>query len=860
MMIDCFIPFADKESTSQTIQLFQSCPLIQNIHILYTGETPNISLPNHCFLLKVDRLTSSNTMLSISDSVQSSHMLLYFKSTPPELSYKALHRMAQHLEDPTAGMAYSNYYEIKDGKVQKHPVIDYQIGSLRDDFDFGPLIMFNSKAFKDAVYDVFEGGDTLPYAGWYAVRLFISIHYRIIHINEYLYSQIEEDLRISGEKQFDYVNPQNQKVQKDMEQACAFFLAEYEADISPIKEKLDLTKGDFEYTASVIIPVRNRVKTIKDAIGSVLSQKAKFKFNVLIIDNHSDDGTTEAIDEFKENPLVVHLIPERTDLGIGGCWDYAVNQPNCGRFAVQLDSDDLYSGPTTLQQIVDKFKKEHCGMVIGSYRMCDFNLNTLPPGIIDHKEWTDKNGMNNALRVNGLGAPRAFYTPLIRKIGFPNVSYGEDYAVGLAISRSYKIGRIYIPIYLCRRWEGNSDHALSIEQTNVNNTYKDSIRTRELMIRKGLGHLRNKMFDDETRFLNEGRKAKELEKSINKQIKMWTLAKSNHDNLKDVSVDEIKVDGIPMMIQFNPARMVSTGAKVDKKSIEKRPCFLCESNRPPQQQVLNTMDGLDILINPYPILPGHLTIAEQKHIPQKTIDPVEDFIKLFVLIPDTYAIFYNGAKCGASAPDHMHYQAVPIKYIPLIKFYESNKIEKELIDRKEEIWKTEKERTYMEARLYKVTNYLCPLLCLEFDNDIDCNSMLQCVLESLPVHENEEEARFNLIAWKIDIEKIAVIVIPRSKHRPDCYSAKGDKQLMISPGALDMSGIIVTARQEDFNKIDEKEIKHIIKECGLSKKEMEESIERYEQTEDENNEFDDEFDNEFDIDDYWNKYGNKLPN
>lgn len=856
MMIDCFIPFTDKDSTSQTIQLFQSCPLVQNIHILYIGEPPRFSLPDHCYLMEVDRLTSSETMQIISDTVQASHLLLYFKSTPLELSYKALRRMVQHLEDSAAGMAYSNYYEIKDGKKQKHPVIDYQMGSLRDDFDFGPLMMFNSKAFKDAVFDVFGEGDTLPYAGLYAVRLFMSIHYRIIHINEYLYTQIEEDLRNSGEKQFDYVNPQNQEVQKDMEEACSFFLAEYEANIFPIKEKLDLTKGDFEYTASVIIPVRNRVKTIKDAINSVLSQKAKFKFNVLVIDNHSDDGTTEAIDEFKENPLVVHLIPERTDLGIGGCWDYAINQPNCGRFAVQLDSDDLYSGPTTLQQIVNKFNKEHCGMVIGSYKICDFDLNTLPPGIIDHKEWTDNNGMNNALRINGLGAPRAFYTPIIRKIGFPNVSYGEDYAVALAISRSYKIGRIYTPIYLCRRWEGNSDHALSIEQMNANNTYKDSIRTRELMIRKGLGHLREKMLDDETENLDERVKAKILEKSIDKQMKLWTLAKNNHDNLKNVSVDEIKVKGIPMMVQFNPARMVSTRAKVDKESIEKRPCFLCESNRPSQQQILDTIDGLEVLINPYPILPGHLTIADQKHIPQKTINPVEDFIKLFIFIPDTYAVFYNGAKCGASAPDHMHYQAVPKKYIPLIKFYESNKVEKELIDRKEDIWEIEKERTYMEARLYKVTNYLCPLLCLEFDNDIDCNSMLKRVLKSLPQHEHEEEARFNLIAWKIGIEKIAIIVIPRSKHRPDCYSAKGNKQLMISPGALDMGGIIVTVRQEDFDKINEIEIDRIIKECGLSKKEMEESIERYEQTEDE----DDEFNNDFDVDDYWNKYDNKLPN
>ena len=383
-------------------------------------------------------------------------------------------------EATKAGMLYADHYQIKDDEQIKAPVIDYQFGSLRDDFDFGSVLFFNTAALKASVEKMKV---SYQHAGLYDLRLRLSQKYSLVHVNEYLYSEIEEDHRKSGEKQFDYVDPRNRDRQIEMEQACTEHLKAIGGYLKPDFKDIDFNAGEFEVEASVIIPVRNRAMTIAAAIESVLKQKTTFKFNLIVINNHSTDGTTEVIDGFKSDERVVHLIPERKDLGIGGCWNYGVNSNQCGKFAVQLDSDDLYKDENTLQTIVNAFYEQKCAMVIGSYMMTDFDLNTLPPGVIDHKEWTPDNGRNNALRINGLGAPRAFYTPVLRNIGLPNTSYGEDYAMGLNISRYYQIGRIYDVLYLCRRWGGNSDAALSIEKVNANNLYKDRIRTWELQAR-----------------------------------------------------------------------------------------------------------------------------------------------------------------------------------------------------------------------------------------------------------------------------------------------------------------------------------------------------------------------------------------
>ncbi|MCF0185381.1 MAG: glycosyltransferase family 2 protein, partial [Bacteroidaceae bacterium] len=402
-------------------------------------------------------------------------------------SPQAIARMVKVAEMTGANMVYADRYLHKGGEVLAAPVIDCQIGSLRDDFDFGSLVMFKSEDFVAAANETIALNN-LNYGAMYALRLALCRKSLPVHINELLYTEVETDLRKSGEKQFDYVDPRNRSRQIELEYIVTEHLKEIGAWISPEKAKnVDLSRQDFMLEASVIIPVRNRVRTICDAIKSALEQETSFRYNVIVVDNHSTDGTTEAIEKlaFSDN-RVVHIIPERNDLGIGGCWDLAVNDSRCGRFAIQLDSDDMYNSHSTLADIVAKFYEDKCAMVIGSYSMTDFNLNPIPPGLIDHKEWTAENGRNNALRVNGLGAPRAFYTPIIREIGFPNTSYGEDYAVGLAISRNYNIGRIWHSIYACRRWEGNSDAALSIEKVNKNNWYKDRIRTWELQARLAL--------------------------------------------------------------------------------------------------------------------------------------------------------------------------------------------------------------------------------------------------------------------------------------------------------------------------------------------------------------------------------------
>ena len=379
-----------------------------------------------------------------------------------------------------AGMVYSDYIKtIGPDATVPAPLIDIQSGSLRDDFDFGALVLL-TPAGIDA-YLAFTG-DEFKTAGFYQLRLAIQRSLPIVRVPQPLYTIAETDFRTSGQKQFDYVNPRNRDVQIEMEAACTEHLKLINGYLKPgAGARIDATQGSFPVLASVIIPVRNRERTIADAVKSALSQQLDGPYNVIVVDNHSTDGTTRILSDLaKADNRLVHIIPERTDLGIGGCWNLAVNDSRCGRFAVQLDSDDLYSGPDTLQKVVDKFREGGYSMVIGSYRMCNFNLETLPPGIIDHKEWTDENGPNNALRINGLGAPRAFFTPIVKQIGFPNVSYGEDYAVAIRIAGEYRIGRIFDELYLCRRWEGNSDAALSPEKVNANNMYKDSLRTEEL--------------------------------------------------------------------------------------------------------------------------------------------------------------------------------------------------------------------------------------------------------------------------------------------------------------------------------------------------------------------------------------------
>lgn len=402
------------------------------------------------------------------------------------LSDNALHRMRQVARMTGASVVYSDYYERRDGLLSPHRLIDCSRGGvLRDDFDFGHLMLVDSRALESALASVQRHYD---YAAFYALRLALSRQGKVVHCPELLYAS--EGVS-GGGSQFDYVDPRNRAVQVEMEQACTEHLKAVGAWLEPEFRKVDLS-GSWPVEASVVIPVRNRVSTVADAVKSALSQEAPFRFNVIVVDNHSTDGTTEVVASIAAaDDRVIHIVPESNTLGIGGCWNRALTDSQCGKFAVQLDSDDVYSDTSVLTRIVDEFYRSNCAMVVGSYMLTDFDKNPIPPGVIDHREWTDANGRNNALRVNGLGAPRAFFTPVVRDILFPDTCYGEDYAMGLAVSREYRIGRIYDVLYLCRRWEGNSDASLSLDRLNANNLYKDTLRSWELEARINLNRDRH---------------------------------------------------------------------------------------------------------------------------------------------------------------------------------------------------------------------------------------------------------------------------------------------------------------------------------------------------------------------------------
>lgn len=477
--VTAFLPYSGNDFTRETVNELKKFSSVKEIFLLSQKDSPPIE---GCKLIEIDNLFSSKTILKLAENTGTEYLIFIMQDTIIKPGQFSLDRFLSVAELTSSGIVYSDYYDLADGNISHHPVIDYQTGSIRDDFNFGPLLFIKRDALVKALNN---SGANYNFAGLYNARLAISQSYFVTRIPEPLYTSVQIDTRKSGEKLFDYVNPRNREVQVEMEQAATEHLKQTGAYLEPHFEEADFLKESFEFEASVIIPVKNRAKTIGDAVTSVLKQKANFSFNLIIVDNHSTDGTTEILKDFADkDSRVVHLIPERNDLGIGGCWNEASHSKHCGRFSVQLDSDDLYENENTLQKIVDVFHDEKCAMVVGSYRLADFQLNDIPPGLIDHKEWTPDNGRNNALRINGLGAPRAFYTPILREIKIPNVSYGEDYALGLAVSRNYRIGRIYESVYVCRRWEGNSDAALSIEKQNVHNVYKDRIRTFEIMARQ----------------------------------------------------------------------------------------------------------------------------------------------------------------------------------------------------------------------------------------------------------------------------------------------------------------------------------------------------------------------------------------
>ena len=791
--IDLFLPFEALEKGEETLLELHENKTVQHINLLVSSDfASQHQVPEGCTFVVIDRMESSNTVMSIAENTDADYLLLCTRMTSVRWGLYALERFLRTADDTGAVMVYSDHYSLEEGALTKHPAIDYQAGSLRDDFDFGSLWLIKSQALLDYVAQT-DRVD-YQYAGLYDLRLYLSRKGEIFHLNEYLYTEAELDTRKSGEKQFDYVNPRNREVQIEMERACTAHLEKVGAIVDTnFYRQPDFDEQDFACEASVVIPVFNREKTIADAVKSALSQKTNFPYNVIVVNNHSTDSTGEILDSIDDGRLI-QIVPGRTDLGIGGCWNVAVNSDHCGKFAVQLDSDDLYSSPKTLQKIVDAFHEQKAAMIIGSYRMCDFDLNTLPPGLIDHKEWTEDNGCNNALRINGLGAPRAFFTPLVRQIQFPNTSYGEDYALGLAFSRRYRIGRIYDELYLCRRWGGNSDAALSVERVNANNLYKDRLRTMELKARQQMLQGKADIMEDSS-----------ISRFFNRQLEMWEDARHRFRDLKHVEVRQLSDQ---LKVQFNPARIVSTGAKIDKHTLGERPCFLCERNRPKEQMTKQIDDHFQLLVNPFPILPVHFTIPATKHQPQSIYRHYGEMHRLLSLHSDLM-VFYNGPKCGASAPDHLHFQAGTSGVLPLQTNWQ--RLSRNL---------TDVISLNDEEKISVLRDFLVPAFVIISKSEDSDEELFHRLYRSMPMRGDESEPMMNIIAWRKGDEFISV-VIPREKHRPDAYFAEGEAQMMVSPGALDMAGLIITPREEDFSKINLDKATALLRECGISAEKME---------------------------------------
>ena len=799
--IDLFVPYVGN-IIHQDIDFYKisQLPIINKVFLLCSHKIT--ATEGNYNLIRIDSLFSTETLRKISQASEAQYILLGIKTQPIDLGFHALERFFQIASYSGCGLCYSDFLKMRNGEVYTYPLIDYQKGSVRDDFDFGHLLFFETEALKKAVA---RTSHNYQYAGLYDIILKISQCHRIVHICEYLYSVSEYDSIPKEIDQFDYVNPRNREQQIEMEIACTDHLKSIGAFLSYSPKCIDLNSEVFEFEVSVIIPVRNRARTIRDAIVSALQQETSFLYNIIVVDNHSTDGTTDIVKEFSDNKKILHIIPDRHDLGIGGCWNLAVHHPKCGKFAIQLDSDDLYNSPHVLQKIVDVFYRAKCGMVIGSYRITDFNLKEIPPGIIDHKEWSAENGANNALRINGLGAPRAFYTPLLRKFFMPNTSYGEDYAVGLRFSREFLIERIYDVLYNCRRWEDNSDAHLNQELINAHNFYKDKLRTWEIEARIRLNGERLKVLLSEKIFSENSLEKltssnasfqEKAEALLSDQLKKWDLANANYNALNSVKERLVKTSGLNIRLLYNPNRIQSVSADISKNAIARRKCFLCLENLPKGQKGILFKDHYILLCNPYPVFNKHFTIADLLHTPQNLKGRIVDMLDLSEALND-YVVFYNGAQCGASAPDHFHFQAVEKNQLPLCKRYACKNLRKLSL-------------SFAEHKIFLSFRYFCS------SNKRHLTEQIEQTIESLSNCDFEAEPMFNILCWRSDPRENekgwVVAIFPRKCHRPKEYYAKDeDERFLVSPAALEMGGVFILPLEKDFRKIKPKDIANIYK-------------------------------------------------
>lgn len=711
-------------------------------------------------------------------------------------------------ETNQAGMIYSDLI-LRDGnKLIEHPLIDYQAGSIRDDFNFGHLFLFSCAAIKSSL----QKYGPLPSEGdtaLYDLRLKVSIDHKIIHVAEFLYIvSAENKQKISKpggkeEAHFAYVAKENLIRQKKLEKIATDHLKRIGAYLPPRTKSVNKEQHDLQWNASIVIPVLNRKKTIAAALTSALEQKTDFPFNIIVVDNHSTDGTTDILKKLAARyPHVHHLIPVRRDLGIGGCWNEAIYSPYCGRYVIQLDSDDLYSSPQTLQKIVNTLRRGLYAMVVGSYTIVNENLEKIPPGLIDHREWTQANGHNNLLRVNGMGAPRAFDLSTIRRVGFPNVSYGEDYAVALRITREYKVGRIYENLYWCRRWKGNTDAGLSIEKKNRNDFYKDTLRTAEIEARKLIN--KEKPVPENYRVFAEFNGGKDLSLSLlcqslyDSQKKSWPQLADACRDLASAQTRKLSDENYKVILQYNPARAVSSGAAVDKESIKKRPCFLCDNNLPPQQLGVLYHGQYLILCNPAPIFAKHFTIAALRHEPQAIASSIGRLLRLSADLPG-HSVFYNGPACGASAPDHLHFQAIPKNRLPFFLEFKKLLPVKNKLSVRYSRWKD------FDRSVILLESQSTDELTKQF---LDLYRVMQRILKT-----NKEPLVNVLCDYSGNRWQLAVFL--RQKHRPNAYFAKGKDRIFISPGAVDMAGFVITPLLDNYNHLDYNAIREIYREVSL---------------------------------------------
>jgi glycosyltransferase involved in cell wall biosynthesis/diadenosine tetraphosphate (Ap4A) HIT family hydrolase len=758
-----------------------------------------------------------NNLSPFLKKISGKYLLLINDEKEINIDKSSLRRLLRVAEDKQAGIVYSDFISREGHSLIKHPLIDYQQGSIRDDFKFGHLLLFSCAAVKSAMQKYGSLPSEVDVAS-YDLRLKISSDYELIHVPEFLYKvSVKKQMRtkISGRKteaHFAYVVKENLIRQKKLEKIATNHLKRVGAYLPLRTKRIGSQQDDLQWKASIVIPVLDRKKTIADALISAMEQETDFAFNIIVVDNHSKDGTTEILKKFAAKyPHVHHIIPVRCDLGIGGCWNEAIHSPHCGRYVVQLDSDDLYSSPLTLQKIVNTLRRGRYAMVVGSYTIVNAHLKKIPPGLIAHKEWTPANGYNNLLRVNGMGAPRAFDSSIIRQVGFPNVSYGEDYAVALRITREYKIGRIYENLYLCRRWTDNTDARLSAQKQNRNDYYKDKLRSLEIKERRKLNK-KSKELETRTFIKYSGKTKKSLatlcRNLYDSQKKSWPKFGDACRDLASVQTRELSGENFKVVLQYNSARAISSGAAVDSESIKRRPCFLCDDNLPEEQKGILYQNQYLILCNPAPIFKNHFTIVALDHEPQEIASYIMSLLRLAAAASPKYAVFYNGPACGASAPDHLHFQMVPANALPFLK--ESKGLP----------WV--REISSVGYRMGECQDRSA--LVLESEKAKALSEQFLILLKAAQkILKTNDEPMVNVICYYTG-NRWRLVVFLRRKHRPDSYFAENERRIFISPGAVDMAGVVITPLLDNYNRLDYNAVCGIYREVSLLESTMDSII------------------------------------